>query len=544
VAPSTRDIACLKQAKDWLEQCGSQHRGCILTKKTQYPARLIAVDQDIPRLVLSAELSGPGYYATLSHCWGKLQILRLLKNNFESLRKGIPWEDLSQTFQDACFVAKYFGYGYIWIDSLCIIQDDAEDWAAESVLMSSIYGCSSLNIAAAKAGDGSVGLFFPRNPKSVERIQFCLESGTVQEDLTSSGDGYCSGILYDCAPKDIWKNNVSKSVLGRRAWVLQERFLSPRTLFFSTQLFWTCGNTTACETFPENLPELFHEPDEDYRTHNNSEHWLAIVRLYTACRLTFKKDRLIALSGIAETLQWRYDDEYVAGLWKKDLYRQLQWKFKDTQRVMQGKRPPSGPPFQAPSWSWAAVDGPVFWLPDRKIPKKRLYEILEVDIKPQRQNPYGDIISGKLRLRCQYLVPFNLPKPPNSNLTGFEESGSRHSRAILVSHPQKTKILIGGQELPDDVYFTWDFTERNENQLYLLLTEKRILQTKGLTSVEGFVLQHQDSNLRDYRRLAVFDIYRTSLTDWVESLASCGIHLPNNTSFASGAEGETTICII
>lgn len=282
--------------------------------KAQYPTRLIAVDQDVPRLALSTELSGRGRYATLSHCWGTLKILRLVKSNFQSFRVGIPWEELSQTFQDACFVAKEFGFQYIWnlwIDSLCIIQDDDEDWATESVLMSSIHGCSSLNIAASKAKDGSEGIFVPRNAKSVEKIQLYLQSGPVKEGSTAMlpVDESCPGIMYYCAPIDTWKKKVSNSALGKRAWVLQERFLSPRTLFFSTQLLWTCGSLTACETFPEDPPQGFIPPEQDYRTVDNLEHWAAILRLYTQCKLTFKRDRLSALSGIAQMVQQRYDDE-------------------------------------------------------------------------------------------------------------------------------------------------------------------------------------------------------------------------------------------
>lgn len=107
-------------------------------------------------------------YVTLSHCWGSYMPLRLLKNNISSLKQGIRF---SQTFQDAMVVAQRLGVRYIWIDSLCIIQDSEEIWLEQSALMGQIYSNSFCNIAAAHASDSRQGCFIDRNPDLVAPIK-------------------------------------------------------------------------------------------------------------------------------------------------------------------------------------------------------------------------------------------------------------------------------------------------------------------------------------------------------------------------------------
>jgi hypothetical protein len=253
--------ASISLCKTWINRCRSlHHRSCSRPDGLQNPTRLIVVNNEKARLVLTADLPELVYYTTLSHCWGTLKILRLLKNNLIRLQEEIPWDELCKTFQDACIVTQELGFEYIWIDSLCIIQDEEEDWARESLRMSTVYGCSSLNISAASAKDGSIGCFSTRNPRSIEKVQLCLKKslgtgsqGTestylIYKPSTSSGDE-CEGTLYDCAPQTLHKKCVSGSPLGQRAWVLQERVLANRSLHFSSQLFWECKGVVACETF-------------------------------------------------------------------------------------------------------------------------------------------------------------------------------------------------------------------------------------------------------------------------------------------------------
>jgi hypothetical protein len=102
-------------------------------------------------------------YASLSHCWGKLKIITLTTSNLAGFQHEIPLKELPKTFQEAIYVTRYLGLQYIWIDSLCILQDSSEDWAKESVQMADVYGAAEINIAATGAADGSGGCFFERS---------------------------------------------------------------------------------------------------------------------------------------------------------------------------------------------------------------------------------------------------------------------------------------------------------------------------------------------------------------------------------------------
>jgi hypothetical protein len=114
-------------------------------------------------------------------------------------------------------------FKYLWIDSLCIIQDDADGWELESARMSSVYGCSSINIAATSAKDGSVGCFFNRDPKPMQRVRIPIFNDEKEE-------------LYDCVFRAVTPPgpyvHLKDAPLARRAWAFQERLLAPRTLHF------------------------------------------------------------------------------------------------------------------------------------------------------------------------------------------------------------------------------------------------------------------------------------------------------------------------
>jgi hypothetical protein len=192
-------------------------------------------------------------YVALSHCWGTETFFCLTQANLDQLKQHIPFRRLSKVFQDAIVVLRRFGMRHVWIDSLCIIQDQLEDWQIESSKMGDVYRNSLLNIAAAGFGDGGSGLFVDRDRSVLaERI-------LINADLICDGKPFMRKGSYISVDFHFWMDEVGEAPLNRRAWVVQERLLSPRTLHFgSNQLLWECYEFEACESFPEGFPrEIF-----------------------------------------------------------------------------------------------------------------------------------------------------------------------------------------------------------------------------------------------------------------------------------------------
>ena len=164
---STGSSTSLAFAHKWLKICTADHERCgaQLFKANRLPTRLIELHKGGARLCApdATQLQGVLKYATLSHCWGTLDILKLSKNNLDSFYQAIPMEALCKTFQDALVAARALELKFIWIDSLCIVQDDEDDWARESASMADVYGNALINIAATHAPDGSAGLFIDRS---------------------------------------------------------------------------------------------------------------------------------------------------------------------------------------------------------------------------------------------------------------------------------------------------------------------------------------------------------------------------------------------
>jgi hypothetical protein len=197
-------------------------------------------DPDL-RLQITNPASPGSPYATLSHCWGKQKIKQLVLSNLFTLVKGIVFTELSKTFQDAIVITRRLGLRFLWINSLCIIQDYIEDWTHESGMMGLVYSNSTCNLAATAAEDSSTGCFFERNPLLAQPCRVKIDSfpGLVSD----SGE-------YDLVPKALFNNSIELQPLNRRGWVLQEQFLSPRIIHCGrNQLFWECQEMVSMQTY-------------------------------------------------------------------------------------------------------------------------------------------------------------------------------------------------------------------------------------------------------------------------------------------------------
>ena len=389
-------------AKRWFQLCSSTHSRCRpISCDSNFPTRLLDLDacetHASVRVTVTDTNPREGEYMTLSHCWGAAQFIKLQRSNIEELRQGIQLSELPRTFQDAVAIARWFKVRYLWIDSLCILQDCKEDWLKESTVMRDIYKYSTMNISATGAADSTVGCFLDRNADQLRPFNVILSHLQSEE------------LKYICFDVQCWYLNISNAPLSRRAWVCQERLLSHRVLHFGAhQMAWECMELASCETFPERIPEkLSIVTKRDYLDHQekfSEEAWDNIVLYYTECALTFRSDIHMAFAGLAEEIHSLVQDEYFAGLWRKGLPRQLLWYVAGAASIQSSD-------YLAPSWSWLSVAGAVessTFYNDYKV----IFEVVEVLVENTSENVWGPINHGWLRGRgilgnavCQETAP-------------------------------------------------------------------------------------------------------------------------------------------
>lgn len=377
-------LSQLELAKKWLDACLETHQSCKVADQ-RLPTRLIDLDCNPIRLVKSSDLITKPRYATLSHCWGTQDFYKLQQDTLEDFMTAIPEEKFTKTFRDAIYIARSLGLRYLWIDSLCIIQLCKTDWRHESALMSSIYSGSAVTIAAAGATDGTKGCFL-KPPGFVGKIRF--------EPTTDE--------TWDIAPSKFY-SSVAQSHLAGRAWAVQERILSPRILHFSkTEVFWECRVCDASESFPEGSPDFEHQNVFHPDRKPLSEIWHTIVQLYTRAKLTFPNDKMVAISGIAQKAFEESGDQYLAGLWRKDIELQLIWR-----QQSPGRRLLSGSKYRAPSWSWASVDekGFVYYLPRRKELEYVYHaHVIGANVVPAGNEVFGELVGGELQMSYSVML--------------------------------------------------------------------------------------------------------------------------------------------
>lgn len=324
--------------------------------------------------------------------------MMLLKSNLESMKAGLEIKKLSRVFQEAITVAKYFGVSYIWIDSLCIIQDSVEDWNQESAQMSEVYSGSFCNIAATACSNGT------------ESMLSRSESPTVPLEIRIAAD------LYKVQEEFIMRDLVEDSPLCQRAWVCQERLLSSRNIHFgSNQLLWECDHHSLCETYPTEMPQqihdmawtrlnpVFYNPSEQTWKKDPFEVWGAVLAMYTKGQLTHQTDKLVAVSGVARKFNNLVQDQYLAGLWRRDFPRQLCWR---VDRQYDSSRQET---YIAPSWSWASITGRLagfeFELSFDSYNLAVQIAVLDAKVYPISDiNPYGQISGGYVRVSTSRLA--------------------------------------------------------------------------------------------------------------------------------------------
>jgi hypothetical protein len=299
-----------------LNKCLLEHRDCHYFQSQlrqeindNWPSRILSINKETSTVSLvDFDESMRSNYVALSYCWGNsADQIRATKAGLPSLRAGIHVSQLPATLHDAVKVTINLGRSLMWIDSLCIIQDDEEDWNREAGKMSTVYAQSLVTIIASSADSCSSGFLETEREQSVQVSQVRVDGNTTQvraRPLYEWGHHRGGPQSYDKAYLQ-WFDPVDG-----RGWTLQERLLSARYInFTSGEVQWGCQSARACECGQELYGDLYmpHEPEDD---------WFRIVEEFSIRRLTTGTDKLPALAGIARklstALKW---DWYGAGVW-------------------------------------------------------------------------------------------------------------------------------------------------------------------------------------------------------------------------------------
>lgn len=377
-------------ARMWLSDCVESHVGCQPESKSKLPTRVLDVSvANVGGSIRLCETKDEfGEYACLSHCWGPpgdSRVLRTVSETLSTFLEHIPWSSLPQTFRDTIDFVRAQGIRYLWIDSLCIIQDDPLDWDRESAKMADIYANCVISIAAWTSAHADGGLFSNHDSLS-PKVEFAYLT-TVDGERRPIYTRWHQQHHLDAWPVF--------SPLSTRAWVLQERLMAPRTVYFlGSEVGWECREETHCEC-GDGLRG--RSTKKDFWTQISSlkkgiyRCWHSIVETYTELNLTFGKDMLPALSGLAKRSADINGDEYLAGLWRKNLFEDLLWL-----PELGGKR---ANPWRAPSWSWASLD--VVRVRQYSITSPYMWQIQLVSASCElaSTDPTGAVSSGRLTLR-------------------------------------------------------------------------------------------------------------------------------------------------
>jgi hypothetical protein len=549
---------------NWLRECLARHPACVPTRGIKrLPRRLLFVGNDnadtTPRLVETTSSQPDLRYMTLSHSWGTQRIFQLTTDNYAALLLQIPVSHLQQVFRDAISVTRKAAVEYLWIDSLCIIQDSVEDWRHESMNMGMIYSGAVCNIAATGFTDGLNGLFVKRDATLAMPIHVHLNA-----DITACDGAIFAQGDYHLVDSFLWVDGVEHAPLNKRGWVVQERFLSPRVMHFgSRQSFWECRTLEASEAFPEGLPrEVFtskvkksihidHRKPEKIGDSNrwNVNRWPTAVMAYSRSKLTFKSDKMIAIAGLAKSLQHPFMGSYLGGMWSNFLLSHLTWS---TVPFELGRRPSA---YRCPSWSWASVDtGVDMPLVPSGLDLRRLFlaSVCEAEITPLDSDRFGTLRAGWIRVLCPLLC-VKLIQGENTATETSPTAEAIHISFTTLSiqmdvqddHSDEfTEALTVSKALKVINFRDDGFTSSPEGvHDFLIAIEKRTGDTSSITGLrlKGLLVRPTLRRRGEFERVGMFN---SESLEAIELLEKSSQTLPASVYEKKGLDGRYQICLV
>ncbi|VUC26847.1 unnamed protein product [Clonostachys rosea] len=386
-------------AKSWIDDCATSHMKCQEDCLHVLPFRvldltLLGDDIDM-RLLVNAQ--SHDRYAALSHCWGGSQPLQLLRGNYEQFKRRISYRALPKTFQDAVVATRSLGLRYLWIDSLCIIQNSDSDWEKQCTEMPKIYQGAFVTLAGPAASNCESGFLQRQSVSPGISLPLSQSHSSCQVFLSYNG---IKELPWDYMPEP-------NSPLSKRAWVLQERLLSKRVLYFGTKtMYLECSTNVRFE-------DCYHPISWDYKyidqipkysiqglftSKGQFEYWRELVETYSGLALTKPTDRFPALSAMASVLNSETNEQYIAGIWSQSLSQGLSWYIPQWMGDQVTAAFPPTTQFIAPSWSWASVASQVSFSFSEMTDTTSSLDLLTANITPKGVDPFGQITDGYLEV--------------------------------------------------------------------------------------------------------------------------------------------------
>ena len=433
---------CVEFARLQLLECDSGHTKCKLTPGSfNPPTRLLDLRSSVPgqldQIKLVQGLQILTKYVALSYCWGSTPHFCTTRDTLPAFSDGILLSCLPARFQDAVHFTRKLGIRYLWLDALCIVQDDHDEWEREASNMGQIYASAYLTIAVTHSADNTSGFLPPRTPNL-----FYPPLPYTTHRITGNHQGQQFSIYarptHLVAHHDILIRTTdifapmrhTESPLLCRSWAFQERMLSRRVLHLhATELVWECNTFLRCECgrlemleYPDPSPlslklEFVRMIDITGEGKAQPEIWQRIVGDYCKLKLTKESDRLPALSGIAsrylEIMPTTFgktpesgnniERHYLAGMWRDHLSQYLLWAVSDTLQGSQRLVPPC-----APTWSWASMDAPsisdVYYVLAHPVIEDPRLCVVDAYCHLAGSNRFGQVSGGLLRIEGAYIA--------------------------------------------------------------------------------------------------------------------------------------------
>jgi hypothetical protein len=348
---STGSESALSMAGLWLHTCLTEHVQCSQYSESSppLPPRVIDVGpadgSEEPFLCTTKDRRG--HYLTLSHRWGNYDEIKTKQATLDKRSTCMPIRILPKVFRDAVYITRKLGIRFLWIDSLCIVQDDPSDWKFQASKMADIFRNSLMTIASAAVNTQTHGIFRQRAPQRKRPCAINLRLSHRQKALFQK-----PGVFFAFADRrEMAAAERPLGILDTRAWILQEQILSPRTLYFTEdELFWDCVCLNASETYPTGIPDLALDRRSSGQTFASfkkavASHriradiptkeeiykiWRQIVQAYSRRAISVETDRIVAIMGITDLVEKVLNEKCIFGLWgnhfnSEEIWQELLW---------------------------------------------------------------------------------------------------------------------------------------------------------------------------------------------------------------------------